>query len=195
MKRLFLIAIAFVCAAFGADAQTILSPLDTIPDGYAVRDSLVYVQVARYQENLHGKNILDLMGDDVNISQSPEVAAALKSSIQANRSKTVEGYRIRIFLDNKQDSREKSLQAEEAFKAKFPGYNTYRSFNNPFFKVTVGDFRTKADAQIALRRIARQFPAAFVVKEKMRYPVIDTDKAVRVDTLRVLYKIETPETK
>ena len=88
----------------------------------------------------------------------------------------VDGYRIRIYFDNKQKSREESQEVIKRFKALYPGYNTYLKFNNPNFKVTVGDFRTKVDAQIALQKIIRDFPTAFIVKEKMRFPVV----AVRV---------------
>ena len=55
--------------------------------------------------------------------------------------------------------------------------------------MTVGDFRTKVDAQIALQSIIRDFPTAFIVKEKMRFPVVSDKVRYYVDTVRVLRPI------
>jgi hypothetical protein len=53
----------------------------------------------------------------------------------------------------------------------------------------VGDFRTKSEAMALLARIKGDFPSAFVVKENIEYPVVDTDNAVVVDTVKVLRPI------
>ena len=55
----------------------------------------------------------------------------------------------------------------------FKGIPAYRSYVNPYFKVSVGDFRTKAEAMEKLIHIKRVFPAAFIVKEKIRFPHVD----------------------
>jgi hypothetical protein len=62
----------------------------------------------------------------------------------------------------------------------------YRTYTNPYFKVTVGDFRTKSEAMELLSRIRSEFPSAFVVKENIEYPVVDKNNAVVVDTVKVL---------
>lgn len=192
MKKILITLAALVAAATFACAQDyiiVTEPLDSIPAGYELVDSLVYVQSQRVETTLKGRNVFAAMPETVSISQSDEIDQAFKKVVRANNDKQVDGYRIRIFLDNKQDSREMSAKAVEEFNKLYPGYNAYRSFKNPFFKVTVGDFRTKADAQIALKKIVNNFPAAFVVKEKMRYPVIDLDNSIQIDTLHILRPI------
>ena len=62
----------------------------------------------------------------------------------------------------------------------------YRTYTNPYFKVTVGDCRTKSEAMELLSRIKRNFPSAFVVKENIQFPVVDKDNAYIVDTVKVL---------
>ena len=42
---------------------------------------------------------------------------------------------------------------------------TYMFYENPYFKVTVGNFRTSEEAQAKLERIRKQFPKAFIVHE------------------------------
>ena len=58
--------------------------------------------------------------------------------------------------------------------------------------MTVGDFRSKVDAQIALQSIIRDFPTAFIVKEKMRFPVVSDKVRYTVDTVRVLKQLPSP---
>ena len=94
-------------------------------------------------------------------------------------------------MDNKQDAREASERAQKRFEKLFPGYLTYRSYIYPNFKVTVGDFRTKADAQVALKEISRYFPSAFIVKERMKFPQVSLSDTYRVDTLSILVPIDT----
>ena len=62
----------------------------------------------------------------------------------------------------------------------------YRSYVNPYFKVTVGDFRTKSEAMQLLQKIRGAFPSAFIVKENINYPVVDRERPVVEDTVRVL---------
>ncbi|MBQ0078045.1 MAG: SPOR domain-containing protein [Bacteroidales bacterium] len=193
MKKTILSIAILLAAAICGNAQIVgiyTEMPDSIPEGCIVVDSLVYSQGRRVETSLKGESVYTLMPENVAFRHSIAVSDALDAQVQTNQKRMVEGYRIRIFLDNQQDSRERSAQAVEDFRKLYPGYNTYRSFTNPFFKVTVGDFRTKADAQIALKRISRSFPAAFIVKEKMKYPVIDIDRAIVVDTLKVVVRTE-----
>ena len=65
-------------------------------------------------------------------------------------------------------------------------HRAYRSYANPYFKVTVGDFRTKSEAMALLERIKYEFPSAFVVKENISYPIVDVNNAYVIDTVKVL---------
>lgn len=161
------------------------------PEGYKYVDSLVYVPVPRYTDSLKGKSILEVMPEGVTVNQSVAISRAAERQVVFNleNSLETEGYRIRIFFDNRQDSREASAQAEKMSRKIFPGYMTYRTFIYPNFKVTIGDFRTKADAQIALKEVSKYFPSAFVVKERMKFPEISLDSLYTVDTLKVLVPI------
>lgn len=173
-------ALALCALAFTAAAQDIV-----VPPGYELVDSLVYTPLSAEDENLVGVTIYGAMPEGVSVRQSTAVRNALDAQIRANESKTVNGYRVRIFFDNKQDSRNASDAAARRFTAKYHGMQAYRSYDNPYFKVTVGDFRTKAEAQAALQRIKADFPSSFVVREKIRYPALSPD-AYQVDTVRIL---------
>jgi hypothetical protein len=131
--------------------------------------------------SLAGKNVFNY----VTVHQSQAIADAMSRKIERNRDKRMTGYRVRIFFDNKQNSRAASEAAMGRFQSAYPGHGVYRSFASPYFKVTVGDFRTKSEALQMMRRIKADFPSAFVVKENINYPIVDRNHAYVVDTLSV----------
>lgn len=168
----------------------------TVPEGYELVDSVVYRPVSAVDTTLAGKNIFVVLPSketgadaDVNVYQSPKIADSMKEHIASNLKRTISGYRVRIFFDNKQTARVESENTLKKFNGLFPDVMAYRIYANPYFKVTVGDFRTKSEAMALLTRIKGAFPSAFVVKENIGYPVVDSDNAVVADTVKVLRPI------
>ena len=182
----------------------VLSGLNTIsaqeivvPEGYVLADSIVYRPAAAIDTTLAGKNILALMpkkdngGEaDVNVYQSDAIGQAMQEHMNSNAGRTLSGYRVRIFFDNKQSARVASEEAIKKFESLYHDVVAYRTYANPYFKVTVGDFRTKSEAMALLERIRTEFPSAFVVKENISFPVVDTEHAFVTDTVKVLRPIQ-----
>lgn len=168
-----------------------------VPEGYMLADSIVYRPANAVDTTLVGKNILDLMpkkdngGEaDVNVYQSDAIGQAVQEHMNANAGRTLSGYRVRIFFDNKQSARVASEEAIKKFESLYHDVVAYRTYANPYFKVTVGDFRTKSEAMALLERIRTEFPSAFVVKENISFPVVDTEHAFVTDTVKVLRPIQ-----
>lgn len=156
------------------------------------RDSLIYRQAPVADTTLSGKSIFDVLPSrargnaaDVTVHQTEAVTTAVEEYISRNHDKQIPGYRVRIFFDNRQTARTASAVALDNFLSVYHGIPAYRTYQNPFFKVTVGDFRTKSEAMELLRTIKGNFPAAFVVKEAINYPVIDKEHSFDVDTIKV----------
>ena len=189
MRKVLLILAGALLAAAGLKAQT-----TEHVDSLEYVDSLVYRQLPRVNEELEGMTIYQALGD-VCVEENYKVRQAVSRQVEANKGPEgeVDGYRIRIYFDNKQKSREESQEVMARFKALHPGYNVYLKFNNPNFKVTVGDFRTKVDAQIALKEIIKAFPSAFIVKEKMRFPLVSDKVRSVIDTVKVPVRVPEQE--
>lgn len=137
---------------------------------------------------LAGKSVFAVLsqpGSNVTVNQDASISSAMSGHVNSNRSRSLGGYRVRIFFDNKQNSRGESEAALRRFQGAFPGVPAYRSFTNPFFKVTVGDFRTKSEATQLLNSLKGLFPNAFVVKENINYPAVDRNGVYVIDTLKV----------
>ena len=121
--------------------------------------------------SLVGKSIFNLL-PNVTVHQSQSILASMNRQISSNSSRRLSGYRVRIFNDSKQNSRGASEAAMARFKGMYPGIAAYRTYSNPFFKVTVGDFRTKSEAMRLLQQVKGSFPSAFIVKETINYPQV-----------------------
>ena len=126
---------------------------------------------------LVGKNIFSVLpstsdGDrgNVTVNQSETVRTAVSAHVRNNSTRHISGYRVRIYFDNKQTSRSESESVLNRFHAMYSSIPAYRSYANPYFKVTVGDCRTRSEAMQILSRIQYEFPAAFIVKENISYP-------------------------
>lgn len=189
--NLILTVLAVALSLIGA--YTVSAQEIVVPEGYELVDSLVYRHVADVDTLLAGKDIFHVMPlkakggkADVEIYQSHEVATSLRKQIQTNSRRVMSGYRVRIFFDNRQTARIESEEMLEKFESMYHDVKAYRTYVNPYFKVTVGDFRTKSEAMELLSRIKRDFPSAFVVKENIEFPVVDKENAYIVDTVKVL---------
>lgn len=184
MKRYAIFIILFSVALFSAgraDAQE-----------QAWRDSIVYRPAAAVDSTVYGKSIFASMpakanGDkaDVKVHQSQEIANAMQTYIAENPRRTITGYRVRIYFSNDKNARNESEATMEAFKERYPGIPAYRSYQNPSFKVTVGDFRTRSEAMEMMQRLKSEYPSSFVTKENINYPTIDAEHPYVVDTVKI----------
>ena len=191
MKRLIL-SVAFsaieIGCAYSGSVQEVVPP-----EGYEFADSLVYRRADVADTTLLGRDILDIMpsrakGDkaQVSVNQSDAIVSSLHEYVSANASREIVGYRVRIFFDNHRTARAESEAALKKFNGIYHDVPSYRTYVNPYFKVTVGDYRTKSEAMALLERIKGDFPSAFVVKETITFPVVDKENAFYVDTVKVL---------
>ena len=197
MKRFECLIISVLISMFSVLGTVAVSAQEiVVPDGYELVDSVVYRPVSGVDSLLAGKDVFHIMplkarGDeaDVEIYQSQAVANSLRQQVASNAKRQINGYRVRIFFDNRQTARIESEATLKRFEAMHHDIKAYRTYANPYFKVTVGDFRTKSEAMELLSRIKSEFPSAFVVKENIEFPVIDKKKAYVVDTIKVLRAI------
>jgi hypothetical protein len=102
----------------------------------------------------------------VNIQQDARIEALVKRHVQRNaQKKGIDGFRVQIFLGTGSEARNKARAVQSQFLSSFPGIKTYLLYHEPYFKVRVGDFRTRNEAYRVYRQISAQFPDAFIVSE------------------------------
>lgn len=111
------------------------------------------------------------------IVQDPAIDTLLQKHIEMNEKLllntdnfAIDGYRIQIFEEsgNKSSTRAREVMAE--FSTKYPDIPVYLSWQAPNFKVRVGDFGSRMEAEGFLNKIKRNYPIAWVIRDKIKYP-------------------------
>lgn len=82
------------------------------------------------------------------------------------------GYRIQIFSGS---DRKSAYNVQTKFQNKFPDTHTYLSYRDPNFKVKVGDFRSRIEAEKMVEEIKPAFGGLFIISEKINLPKLDTE--------------------
>ena len=87
----------------------------------------------------------------------------------------LENIRIDLIKDKLKQSR--IISAEVKFKRLFPEYasRTDLLYQQPSWKVRIGDYYREIDAQKMLKEIRMYFPDAFIVRDYIRRPFIDIE--------------------
>ena len=84
------------------------------------------------------------------------------------------GYRIQIYNNNNRNAREESTRVLATFIGRFPDVVYYHLYAEPgYFRVRVGDFRTKAEAVKLFQSISREFPGAYIVPDIISFPELN----------------------
>jgi hypothetical protein len=108
------------------------------------------------------------MTGDVIITLEPLVLENYnKHLIQNSRNRGVTGFRIRIFSDNGMGARNQQMRVMADFLSLFPDIPVDPRYDGSYYKIYVGNFRTKRDALKILGNIKRNFPDAFIVEDNI----------------------------
>jgi hypothetical protein len=91
-------------------------------------------------------------------TKSKEVTSLIKKKRAYNKQ---QGHGYRIQLDNGFEITVKKTKS--LFKIEHPDVRTYILYKSPEWKVQVGDYRTKLEADKALNGFKKKFPSAIVV--------------------------------
>jgi hypothetical protein len=83
----------------------------------------------------------------------------------------MEGYRIQIYSSSVRNAREESGKVRAEFMSKFPDIVSNLLFAEPgYYKIRVGDFRTKTEATKFFLSISKVFPNAYIVPDIINFP-------------------------
>ena len=85
----------------------------------------------------------------------------------------INGFRVQIFTGA---DRKEAYNTQAKFQEQFPDVRTYVIYNDPNFKVRVGDFRTRLDAEKMQDELKKWFTGMFIIQEKINQPKPETDE-------------------
>ncbi|AWA29522.1 sporulation protein [Flavobacterium magnum] len=95
------------------------------------------------------------------ITQDPKFENLLKEKRRINSSITVnDRYKIQIYTGDSETSK----KALADFRKKFKNYDGTIIFNTPFYKVWVGNLKTRIEAERSLSEIKGEYPNALLIR-------------------------------
>ncbi|MBK8806262.1 MAG: SPOR domain-containing protein [Bacteroidales bacterium] len=110
----------------------------------------------------------------ISINQDTRVQYLLNKHIKINEgSQTIKGWRIQIYNSSGKESKEQAKKVREKFLAKYPDVSAYLIYQPPYFKIRIGDFRTKQEAFYLYKDISSMFPVLYYVSDEINFPAID----------------------
>lgn len=140
---LSLLASASVCAQAQTEAE--VEPLDSAALPHTIVESI---------NEAHGSVTV------VQPMELDRITGRFDSKGANAQSKRGMGYRIQVFSDN--NTRTAKANAEyrkRTIQAQMPELRAYLTFESPYWRVRVGDFRSQSEAAAAMRQLKEAFPA------------------------------------
>ncbi len=91
------------------------------------------------------------------------------------RQQGIPGFRVQIFMDSGTQARLRTQRARAEFESKYPDINAYITYDEPNFKLRVGDFRTRLDARRFIEYISEDYPreSVYIVLDTINFPDLD----------------------
>lgn len=97
------------------------------------------------------------------VNQDKKIITLLEVKKEMNKNESdSDRYKIQIYNGN----RSGASAAIKEFSSSFTDWKSTDTYEPPNFKVWVGDFRTRLEADRALNKIKSKFPNAFIFKPK-----------------------------
>jgi len=102
-----------------------------------------------------------LQAQNVSVNQDAKFEQLLNEKRKINASITITNrYKIQIFNGNNEASKKAIID----FKAAFRNYDATIIFSTPAYKVWVGNFKTRIEAERNLDIIKKKYPNAIIIK-------------------------------
>ena len=100
------------------------------------------------------------------VKQDVQIASLLYKYKEYNRKREfADGFRIQIMYT---DIREDVYKNKGAMYKEFPDLSSYVEYEQPYYKLRLGDFKTRLEATYYLQQVIVLYPGAFIVRDKIK---------------------------
>lgn len=144
MKYRLVILLSVVMCALALDARTVAS--DSLPG---------------IVERLNASGIITVSQPAAMDARLQKAAPVEQESVeQHTAARGRVGYRIQVFDDNDpRSARSEAQNRKRLMESRFPELRAYMQFNSPYWRVRVGDFRSRSEAEGIIEDMRRAFPS------------------------------------
>ncbi|MCF6357750.1 MAG: SPOR domain-containing protein [Draconibacterium sp.] len=130
-----------------------------------------------FSENIPEDTLQSNILQNLQVNRDPRLDKMLNWHIVKNEKMNgIEGFRVEIFFSSEMNALEQAKNKKVEFLSEYPENTVNIKYDAPNFKVRVGDFRTKNEALKLLKMIEKNYPMAFIVPDKINFPLLKTTK-------------------
>ena len=103
---------------------------------------------------------------NVKFMQDARVVEMMNKKIQTNEKKDgkISGFRVQIHFGS---DRDKAKEVKSKFIQAHDSIAAYERYDQPNWKIRVGDYRTRLDAYRFYKMISAEFPGSFIVEDEI----------------------------
>ncbi len=101
------------------------------------------------------------------INEDQSARRALEPYEQRELNSSVDGYRVGVYFNNSAQARSGAMDVMQRCDSLLTDIPATMSYDNPYFKVSVGYCTSEEEAVIMLNRVQRYFPKAYLMRERI----------------------------
>lgn len=109
------------------------------------------------------------------VSRDERVDVLQDAHRKFNQQAGMNGFRIQIYTDSGNRSKLRTDRVKADFDSRYPSVPSYISYDEPYYRLRVGDFRTRLDALRFLNEVSATYLSAIIVVDKINFPPLDND--------------------
>ena len=104
--------------------------------------------------------------DGITIHKDPRLDLLIKKQVELNRKAYIEnnrtgsGYRVLVINTN---DRSKAMSVKSTLMSKFPAHKTYLIYQSPYYKIQIGNFKERPEAEQLKKKIVPVYPTGVIV--------------------------------
>jgi len=127
------------------------------------------------QPNIRPSLTKEIPKGEVKVIMDTKIASAISRLRKGQKTtrETIDGYRVQIFSMSGNAARDEAERVKKEFDKRFPDVRSNLTYLQPNFKIRCGDFRTKSEAKGFINDIARYYPGAYIVRDKIKVITLD----------------------
>ncbi len=113
-------------------------------------------------------NIFAQTSEKVTWLMDSKTEVLLNKKLELDKSKpSIQGYRVQLYYGG---NRAEALELKSKFASVFPDIETYLIYQQPYFRLRAGNFRTRIEAYKLFQKVEKEFPSVFIVNDEIAFP-------------------------
>jgi hypothetical protein len=111
-------------------------------------------------------SVTEIFAQGVTIYKDPRLDLLINKQIELNKEvykenrRTGPGFRILVINTN---DRNKAMDVKSRMMSEYPEHKTYLVYQSPYFKIQIGNFKERQDAESLRKKIIRIYPNGVIV--------------------------------